>query len=307
MLTLGAAVAQTQAPAPIVEQGPDVVFKVTTRLVNLFVNASDENGSPIGSLDKDDFQVLEDGKPQKVTVFEKQSETPLSVVMAIDTSGSMIKDARLVREAAKQFVKDVIRPQDEMEVVEFAQSVDELVPFTNDPRRIDGGLRDLREGTATNLYYAIYLAGQNLAARRLSVDADGVRKRVIVVISDGGDSGLGVKYTQAEEEALRAEAMVFSVIVVPISADAGRNTGGEHALIQMAMDTGGKYYYTEQPEDLKTAFAHISDDLRTQYLLGYYAPEHRPGSSLHTIAVQLTDSQKRKVDELRYRSGYYGK
>jgi len=296
-----------QAPAPIVEAGPEPVYKVNTRLVNVFVNAVDENGSPVGSLGKDDFQIFEDKKPQTIAVYENQSSTPLSVVMAIDTSGSMMKDARLVRDAAKQFVKDVIRQQDEMQVVQFAQSVSVVVPFTNDPRKIEDGLRNLNEGQTTHMYDAIYQAGQSLAARRLSVGTSGVRKRVIVLISDGGDSEMGRTFEEAEEEALRGEAMVFSIIVVPIHADAGRNTGGEHALIQMAADTGGKFYYTESPADLKTAFAHISDDLRTQYLLGYYAPEHKPGTSLHSIVVQLADPAKRESDQLRYRSGYYGK
>jgi len=296
----------TQAPAPIVEATAPMVYKVNTRLVNLFVNASDATGAPIGSLSKEDFQIIEDKKPQTIAVFEKQSETPLSVVMAIDTSGSMMKDARLVREAAKQFVKDVVRPQDEMEVLQFATSVSEIVPFTSDAKRIDDGLSELTEGETTHLYDAIYLAGQNLSERRLGVSPNGVRKRIIVIISDGDDSGKGSNYEQAAEQALRGEAMVYSIIVVPIAADAGRNTGGEHALIQMAADTGGKYYYTESPKDLKTAFAHISDDLRTQYLLAYYAPEHRPGTSFHAITVQLTDPAKRDADVLRYRSGYYG-
>ncbi|HXB62085.1 MAG TPA: VWA domain-containing protein [Acidobacteriaceae bacterium] len=295
----------TQAPAPIEEAPPMTVIRVHTRLVNVFVNVSDASDTSIGMLNKEDFQVFEDKKPQRVAVFEKQLETPLSVVMAIDTSGSMIKDARLVREAARQFVKDVIRPQDEMEVLQFAEDVREIVPFTSDAKRIDEGLGQLSEGTDTNLYDAIYLAGQNLGQRKPA--GDGIRKRIVVVISDGGDSGKGTGYEQAVEQALRGEAMVYSIIVVPIVADAGRNTGGEHALIQMAEDTGGKYYYAESPQELKTAFAHISDDLRTQYLLGYYAPEHKPGTNFHAITVQLTDPAKRADDVLRYRSGYYAR
>ena len=296
-----------QAPAPIVESAPPPVYKVNTQLVNIFVNAADATGAPIGSLNKEDFQIFEDKKPQTIAVFEKQSETPLSVVMAIDTSGSMMKDARLVREAAQQFVKDVIRPQDEMEVLQFATNVSEIVPFTSDPRRIDDGLGHLSEGQTTSLYDAIYLAGQNLAGRKLSAGPNGVRKRIIVLISDGDDSEKGTTYAQAAEQALRGEAMVYSIIVVPIAADAGRNTGGEHALIQMAADTGGKFYYTESPADIKTAFTHISDDLRTQYLLSYYAPQHRPGTSFHAITVQLADPVKRGTDVLRFRSGYYAK
>jgi Ca-activated chloride channel family protein len=296
---------QTQAPAPIVEAPPSAVIKVQTRLVNVFVNVADATGAPIGGLEKKDLQIFEDKKPETIAVFERQTETPLSVVMAIDTSGSMMKDAKLVREAAKQFVKDVIRPQDEMEVLEFAQSVTEIVPFTSDAKRIDEGLGELAEGQSTHLYDAVYLAGQNLAGRKAA--GDGVRKRVIVMISDGDDTGHGTDYQHAVEQALRGEAMVYSIIVVPIAADAGRNTGGEHALMQMSADTGGKYYFAESPKDLKTAFAHISDDLRTQYLLGYYAPEHRPGTSFHTITVQMADPVRQDVNVLRYRSGYYTK
>jgi len=93
---------------------------------------------------------------------------------------------------------------------------------------------------------------------------------------------------------------------VPIAADAGRNTGGEHALIQMSEDTGGKYYYVQDPSDLEPAFRHVSDDLRTQYLLGYYpsaAPEG--ASAFRRIKVSLTEGAKVDGYSLRYRTGYF--
>ena len=99
--------------------------------------------------------------------------------------------------------------------------------------------------------------------------------------------------------------MVFSIIIVPIFADAGRNTGGEHALIQMSEDTGGKYYYVEDPKDLEPAFRHVSDDLRTQYLLGYYAPQKSGDSSFRRIKVTLADAGLGDKYSLRYRSGYF--
>jgi Ca-activated chloride channel family protein len=303
LLTLPAA-AQTQPAASIEERTPAPVFRVATRLVNVFVSASDGNGAPIAPLEQKDFEVFDDGQPQRIDVFERQSETPLSLVMALDTSGSMVKDSRLVREAARQFVRDVIRPQDEMQVVQFSENVDELVPFTNEAKRIDDGLRNLRVGESTNLYDAVYLAAQSLGAR--PADGQGRRKRVIVVISDGDDSHMGMTYAKALEAAQRDEAMVFSIIVVPIPSDAGRNTGGEHALIQLSTDTGGRYYYVQSPEELKRAFAHLSDDLRAQYLLAYYAPKHKGGIGLHSIEVRLADPVKRDIDLLRYRSAYYG-
>jgi Ca-activated chloride channel family protein len=92
---------------------------------------------------------------------------------------------------------------------------------------------------------------------------------------------------------------------VPIYADAGRNTGGEHALIQMCEDTGGKYYYVVDPSDLEPAFQHVSDDLRTQYMLGYYAPHGDGDNSFRRIKVTLTDGPGRDALSLRYRTGYY--
>jgi Ca-activated chloride channel family protein len=93
--------------------------------------------------------------------------------------------------------------------------------------------------------------------------------------------------------------------VVPIAADAGRNTGGEHTLIQMSEDTGGKYYYVTDPKDLEPAFQHISDDLRTQYLLGYYAPLQGGESAFRRIKVTMTDAAADAKYNLRYRTGYY--
>jgi Ca-activated chloride channel family protein len=128
---------------------------------------------------------------------------------------------------------------------------------------------------------------------------------VVVLITDGGDTVKGSRYTQALEEAQRAGAMVYSIIIVPIYADAGRNTGGEHALIQLAQDTGGKYYYVVDPKDLEPAFRHVSDDLRTQYLLGYYAPKRGLDTSFRSIKVRMVDAAVRDGYELRYRTGYY--
>ncbi len=114
----------------------------------------------------------------------------------------------------------------------------------------------------------------------------------------------GERYEQAVEQAQRAGAIIYSIIIVPIAADAGRNTGGEHALIQMSEDTGAKYHYVEDPSDLGPAFTHVSDDLRTQYLLGYYAPEQGGDKAFRRIKVKLEDAAKDGYS-LRYRTGYY--
>jgi len=287
-----------QAPQGRDDQVPTI--KVETRLVNVAVNVVDAKGAPVGGLGRDDFEILEDGKVQKIAYFEKESVTPLSIVLAIDASESVLRDERLEKNAAKHFVRALLRDQDELDVMQFADSVREIVSFTNQKKVIERGLEDLQRGDATALYDAIYLGSERLSTTSA---ADG-RRRVLVLITDGEDTVKGSRYGQALEEAQRAGAMVYSLIIVPVAADAGRNTGGEHALIQMAADTGGKYYYVEDPQDLEPALAHVSDDLRTQYVLGYYAP-HGGDSSFRKIRVRMKDSELQSKFNVRHRSGYY--
>jgi Ca-activated chloride channel family protein len=302
-ITLHAAL---QAQAPIERRGPqntgDIqTLRVETRLVNLPLNVVDAKGVPIPGLTRDDFEILEDGRPQKIAIFEKESVAPLSIVLAIDASESVLRNEHLEKEAAKHFVRALIREQDEVDLMEFSDTVRELVSFTNQVKRIESGLGEIQHGDATALYDAIYLGSQRLATTK----GDAGRRRVMVLITDGGDTVKGSRYSQALEQAQRAGAMVYSIIIVPVYADAGRNTGGEHALIQMASDTGGKYYYVEEAKDLEPAFRKVSDDLRTQYVLGYYAPQRGHDTSFRQIKVRMKDATLRDKYDLRYRSGYY--
>jgi Ca-activated chloride channel homolog len=289
------------APEGKAPQGGFPTIKVETRLVNVALNVMDGNGSPVGGLGRDDFAILEDGKPQKIAVFEKEATTPLSIVLAVDASESVLTSERLEKDAAKHFVNALLREQDELDLMEFSDVVREIVPFTNQKKRIEVGLNGIQHGDATALYDAVYLASQRLSETSA---ADG-RRRVVVLITDGGDTVKGADYARALEQAQRAGAMVYSIIIVPIYADAGRNTAGEHALIQMARDTGGKYYYVVDPKDLEPAFRHVSDDLRTQYLLGYYAPRRGKDDSYRAIKVRMTDDALQGRYDLRYRAGYY--
>jgi Ca-activated chloride channel family protein len=288
--------------APIERRPPPQVptIKVETRLVNIAVNVVDAHSAPVPGLTQDDFQVSEDGHPQKIAFFEKESTAPLSIVLAIDASASVLGNVRLEKEAAKHFVNALLRDQDELDLMDFSDSVREIVPFTNQKKQIERGLNELQRGDETVLYDAIYLGSQRLAGTR----QDAGRRRVLVLITDGVDTK-GSRYEQALEQAQRAGAMVYSLIIVPVEADAGRNTGGEHALIQMAEDTGGKYYYVEDPKDLEPALARVSDDLRTQYVLGYYAPHGGHDTSFRAIKVQMKDPASSGKYSLRYRSGYY--
>ena len=309
---LGVATAQTDSSAPASPEqqtSPSTsaqaddkipVLKVNVKLVNVFTNVTDATGAIVGSLGKEDFAITEDGRPQKIAVFERQSELPLSLILAIDTSGSVRKDLPLEQEAARKFVRALMRSQDQMSLLEFSTEVRQVVPFTNQVSRIDRGLSSLRPGPATALYDAIYLGSQNLAAQGR---AGRPGRKVLLLVTDGGDTSDTATYKEALEQALRGEVMVYSIIDVPVEASAGRDTGGEHALITLAEQTGGKYFYASAG-GLDKAFAQVSEDLRTQYLLGYYPANQRTGLSFHRILVTVPRAAANNFD-IRYRTGYF--
>jgi len=281
--------------------GQTPTIRVETRLVNVAVNVVDKAGAPVGGLGRDDFEILEDGKPQKIAYFEKESSTPLSIVLAIDASESVLRNESLEKNAAKRFVNTLLREQDELDLMDFSDTVREIVPFTNQKKKIEAGLNEIQRGAETALFDAVYLAADRLSQTR----NDAGRRRVLVLITDGADTAKRSRYGQALEQAQRAGAMIYSIIIVPIWADAGRNTGGEHALVQMSNDTGGKYFYVEDKRDLAPAFARVSDDLRTQYVIGYYAPQRGADTSFRSVRVRMKDVELRGKYELRHRSGYY--
>lgn len=291
---------QQRSSAPAA-QGQVPTIRVQTRLVNIAVNVADKNGAPVGGLGRDDFEITEDGKTQKIAYFEKESSTPLSIVLAIDASESVLRDERLEKTAARHFVNALLREQDELDLMDFSDAVREIVPFTNQKKRIENGLNDLQHGDETALYDAIYLASDRLSQTKNEAG----RRRVLVLITDGEDTAKKSRYGQALEQAQRAGAMIYSIIIVPVWEDAGRNTGGEHALIQMSNDTGGKYFYVEDKKDLEPAFARVSDDLRTQYVLGYYAPQSNRDNTYRSVKVKMKDASLQDHYQLRHRSGYY--
>jgi Ca-activated chloride channel family protein len=273
---------------------PDTTFKVDVKLVNVFVTVTDDHGAPVAGLTKEDFTILENDKDQKISLFGKESALPLSIVMQIDTSLSTRKDLPLELNSARRFAHSILRPVDGMSVYSFSETVNEITPFTSDTKVIDRGIDRIRLGSATALYDALYLGSHALEPR--------TGRKVMVVITDGGDTVSSVNYHEAVRAAQTAEAIVYSIIIVPIEASAGRDTGGEHALIQLSEDTGGRHFYATSIPQLDDAFRKISDELRTQYLLAYYPAQRLADSDFRRIEVKLQKSTEYKV---RHRTGYY--
>ncbi|MFZ3342697.1 MAG: VWA domain-containing protein [Terriglobales bacterium] len=285
------------ASLPLLAQNTGDTVKVDVKLVNIFVTVTDAHGTPVASLGKDNFQLKENGKDQKIAVFDRESAIPLSIALSVDTSLSTRKDLPLELASARKFSQTILRPQDALAVYKFSEEVDLMVPFTSDLKKIDAGIDRVRNGSATALYDAIFLGAQALSKRS--------GRKVMVVITDGGDTVSQVDYKEALRAAQEAEAIIYSIIIVPIEASAGRDTGGEHALIQISEDTGGKYYYATSTPQLDDAFRQISDELRTQYLLAYYPTERYSDSDFRRVQVSLANPPAGGPYQVHNRAGYY--
>jgi Ca-activated chloride channel family protein len=303
ILMAGLCSAQVAPPNPFQSSGgktsshqeADTTIKVDVKLVNVFVTVTDDHGSPVANLKQDNFSLREDGMPQKISVFARESELPLSIVLAIDTSLSTRKDLGLELVSARRFAHAILRPVDAISLYDFSEVVNEAVPFTADLKKLDHAIDHPRLGAATALYDALYLGSEALETRQ--------GRKVMVVITDGGDTVSQTDYKAALRAAQQAEAIVYSIIIVPIEASAGRDTGGEHALIQISDDTGGKYFYASSIAQLDEAFKKISDELRTQYLLAYYPVQRLADSDFRHIDVSV--STLPEGYKVRHRTGYY--
>ena len=273
------------------------VFRVDVRLVRLLVTVKDNMGKLIGSLEKEDFTVSDNGVPQQIAVFERRTEQPLSVTLLIDTSSSTGKELRYEIASVERFLKALFgegNPRDEASIIDFNDDVVLRASFTRRMERLRGALRELKPGGGTSVYDAIYLACGNMEGRE--------GRHVIVAVTDGGNTTSYLTYQDAIRAIHRADAVFYGIVVLPITNDPGRNLGGENALASLAASSGGRVFYPTVGATLDQAFAEILRDLRTQYLLAYY-PKNVPPSKdrFHRIEVRLRQPELRALS----RNGYY--
>ncbi len=273
-------------------------FKVDVHLVRLLVNVKNPAGELVGSLDPKEFMVYDNGVPQEIAVFERYTTQPLSIAVMIDTSGSTGKDLRYEVTSIGKFFTALFgegNDRDMAALYSFNYDVTLLNTFTRRQKLLEDRLKFLRPEGGTSLYDAIYYAAQELRGRP--------GRHVMVIVTDGGDTTSVKKYKDALESAQRSDAVMYPIVVVPIANDAGRNTGGEHALQTLASSTGGRWFDPDVGERLDRAFADILLDLRAQYMIGYYPKgPSADARGFHTTSVQL----QRKDLRAFTRTGYYG-
>lgn len=276
----------------------DEVIRVDVRLVRVLTTVRDGAGALLGNLSKESFSILDNGVPQPVSVFERRSEQPLSVALLVDTSGSTASNLKYETDSMARFLRALFaegNPEDSVALYSFNYQVTKETTFGRSQAKLEQRLRALHGEAGTALYDAIYLASGELDRRK--------GRRVMLIVTDGGDTISSKQYKDALEAAQVADAVIYPVLVVPIAAAVGRNTGGEHALTTLAHGTGGRVFEPTLGGALDAAFADILRELRTQYLLGYY-PRDVPLTKerFHRLEVRVNQPGLQVIS----RNGYYG-
>jgi Ca-activated chloride channel family protein len=274
------------------------VFRADVNLVRVLATVKNQAGELVGALQKADFDVFDNGARQEISVFERRTELPLSVALLVDTSGSTAKELLYETDSAARFLRALLsegNPEDAVALYSFNYVVTLQQSFTHNYRTLETRLKTLHGDAGTALYDAIYLSARELEPRQ--------GRKVMVIVTDGGDTVSSKDVHAALEAAQLADAVIYPVVVMPITNDAGRNIGGEHALQFMAEGTGGRPFLPSLGAELDKAFGEIITELRTQYLLGFY-PHNVPLTKdrFHKLEVRVGRPELR----VSARNGYYG-
>jgi Ca-activated chloride channel family protein len=284
------------AAALCAQQAP--VFRAEVDMVRVVATVKNQAGELVGALQKGDFEVFDNGARQEIAVFERRTELPLSIALLVDTSGSTNKELLYETDSAARFLRALLsegNPEDAVALYSFNYEVTVQQYFTHNYRSLETRLKTLHGDAGTALYDAIFLAARDLEPRE--------GRKVIVIITDGGDTASSKDVHAALQGAQLADAVIYPVVVVPITNDAGRNIGGEHALQFMAEGTGGRPFLPSLGAELDKAFGEIITELRTQYLLAFY-PHEAPLTKdpFHKLEVRVGRPELR----VSARNGYYG-
>ena len=295
------------------EQAPPTTLRVSTEVVNVYAVVEDKKKHLIPDLKKEDFELEEDGKPQEIRYFSRETDTPLTMGMMVDTSPSQGRVLGTEQEEAKAFLHQVLRPKDLAFVLHFDVEVELLQDFTADQRLlahaidetvINGGAHGVLpspvptgdSGGATHLYDAVYLASNELMKNE-------VGRKVLILLTDGEDQGSKVKLETALEAAQKSDVINYSVAIIDRSFYWGHamGFGGDSVLKKLSDDTGGRVIEVNRAKDTAAAFQQIASELRTQYLLGYTPTNTRTDGSYRKIRLQVRNGDYR----VQARRGYY--
>lgn len=292
ILLLGLSIAPFGSGGHLHGQDPDIA--VVVRRVNLLVTVVDRSGRFVTDLERDRFQVFEDGKRQDLTNFGRQTDLPLDIALLIDTSASIRTQFEFEKRAATQFLHSVMTSKDRALLVEFDRGVTLIQDFTDRPGELAEGIRGLRSGGGTALIDAVHSVTEEKMATRSSA------RKVIILISDGSDRNSDHTLQDALKVTQTTGVAVYAVGTNKFSADQRKK--GIDLLEDLTEKTGGRAFFPHSIEQLEAAFEAINDELRSQYFLAYSPSNELRDGAYRKLRVKI---RKGRGIKARHRAGYY--
>jgi Ca-activated chloride channel family protein len=269
-------------------------IRVNVNLVSVLVSVLDDKNRPAPDLPKEAFQLFEEGVEQQINKFEPETSQPLDLAIMIDASLSAHKEISFEQEAAAHFIRQVLRPGDRLSVFCFDEDVRQLAAFSDNVPELQAAVRKMPAGAGTSIYDAVLLGSRALGRRGDD------RRRVIILVTDAGETTSRSDFEAARKEAVLSNALLYTIVIRPVKNESGRNTAGEHALETMTDTTGGAMFYPDTPQELAAIFDRIDRELRTQYLLAYYPTPRGPANTYRSIVVAVDPS----TYHVRHRKSY---
>jgi VWFA-related protein len=289
-----------QAPPPAAGEVQRPAFRSGVDVVSLSVTATDGAGRYVTDLAQEDFEVYEDGAKQDISFFTR-TNLPLSVSVLIDTSASMEEKMGTVQLAATGFVRQ-LRPEDQAELIDFDSKVVVTVPFTSDRAVLEKGIRATVAGGSTALYNSAYIALKELKKIQAKPAAE-LRRQAIVLLTDGEDTSSLVSFDEVLELAKRSETAIYAIALKASDVLTGKGFHeADYVLRQLTTQTGGRVFFPASVEELPGIYQLISQELSSQYAIGYSSRNPRRDGQWRRIVVRVA----RVGVAARTKQGYYG-
>jgi Ca-activated chloride channel family protein len=301
-VAIGVAAAAQSPPPPRPSPQPTrrpPTFEVGIDVINLAVSVLDGKSRFVTDLAERDFAIFEDGVRQDLSIFNHE-DVPISLAVMIDTSASMDEKLPVAQEAAVRFIK-TLRPQDLARVMQFNDRSQMLQDSTADLKSLEDAIRHTQASGPTALYNALYVALKELSQEKRAGE---LRRRAVVLLSDGEDTASLVTDEQVLELARKTEIAIYAISLRPTRVPERNRLNfsqAAHILTALTRETGGQVYFPNSLSELDAVYGRIAEELRTQYSLGYVSSNKRRDGKWRRIVVRTMRDEL----QVRHKIGYY--